>query len=92
MDYVTIETRVMQSILGPGHVKATTAGVTPVYAKIDPGGGEKIANTIRAMHEYAANKIAAMALRCEPSDVVAKNVFASTGAGFAVWVAFNRRG
>lgn len=92
MNYIAIETRVLQSVVGSGHVKATCAGVTPVYGKIDPKSGEKIANTIKALHQFTAEKIAAMALRCEPSDVIAKNVFASSGVGYAVWVAFNRRG
>jgi hypothetical protein len=94
LEYIAIETRVMHSIAGMknSHVKATTSNVTPVYVKIDPTGNEKIAGTVRALHELAANKIAALALRCELSDVVAKNVFASSASGYSLWVAFNKRG
>lgn len=93
MEYIAIETRVLRSTAtASGHIKATAPGVTPVYAKIDPKGGEKIANTIKALHQFTADKIAAMALHCDPSDVITKNVFASSEAGYAVWIAFNRRG
>jgi hypothetical protein len=86
MEYLAIETRVLRSNIGDGHVKATAAGVTPVYVKIDdPKNAKKL-------HQLAAEKIAILVLRCDHSDVVAKNVFASSEAGYAVWVAFNRRG
>jgi len=81
---IAIETQ--RLFMGKVHIRARTFGCPAVYLKEDPNGRLK-----GNLFSLAALEVAKLALGCDEADVVHKRVHADIQAGFAVWIAFDRR-
>lgn len=83
---IAIETQRLVGIMGKVHIRARTFGCSAVYLKEDPKGPLK-----GNLFSLAALEVAKLALACDPVEIIHKRVHFDAQAGFAVWIAFDRR-